>query len=98
MQHDNVLKKMNFYLLTPSPRVVGERGLRAKYLLPCCCIDDSLYFDMQHDHVLKKLNFDLLTPRSGVCVRSTTKRLNAEKNPCTGSDSDALEPMQASFV
>ena len=40
-------------------------GLRAKYLLPCCCIRDSLLFDMQHDHVLKKLNFDLLTPTPG---------------------------------
>ena len=26
MQHDHVLKKLNFYLLTPSPRVVGEGG------------------------------------------------------------------------
>ena len=37
-------------------------GLRAKYLLPRCCIRDSHYFDMQYDRVLKKLNFDLLTP------------------------------------
>ena len=34
-------------------------------MLPCCCIRDSLYFDMKHDHVLKKLNFNLLTPRVG---------------------------------
>ena len=47
MQHD---------LLTPS---VGRGGLRAKYLLSCCCIRDSLSFDLQQDHVLKKLNFDL---------------------------------------
>ena len=26
MQHDNVLKKLNFDLLTPSPRVVREGG------------------------------------------------------------------------
>ena len=38
-------------------------GLREKYLLPCCCIRDSLQFDMQDDHVLKKLNFNRLIPR-----------------------------------
>ena len=48
MQHD---------LLTLSVRRRG--GLRAKYLLSCCCIRDSLSFDLQQDHVLKKLNFDL---------------------------------------
>ena len=37
--------------------------MRAKYLLPCCCILDSLLFDMQHEIVLKKINFDILTPR-----------------------------------
>ena len=37
-------------------------GLWAEYWLPCCCIRDSLLFDMQLDHVLKKSNFDLLTP------------------------------------
>ena len=31
MQHDHVLKKLNFDLLT----LMGGRGLRAKYLLPC---------------------------------------------------------------
>ena len=42
---------------------MGVSGaLRAKYLLPWCCIHDSLNFDMQNDHVLKKLNFDVLTP------------------------------------
>ena len=41
------------------------RGLRAKYLLPCFCIGDSLKFDKQHDHLLKKLNFDLLTQPQG---------------------------------
>ena len=33
MQHDHILKKVNFDLLTPSPRVVGEsrwRGLQSK--------------------------------------------------------------------
>ena len=44
---------------------MGVSGtLRAKYLLPWCCIHDSLKFDMQNDHVLKKLNFDVLTPLS----------------------------------
>ena len=38
MQHDNVLKKFNFNLLTP--RALG--GLRGKYLLPCGCICDSI--------------------------------------------------------
>ena len=39
-------------------------GVQAKYLLPCCCIRDSLTFDIvQHDVVLKKRNFDLLNPR-----------------------------------
>ena len=56
------------WILTYWPQPHGQgggemgRGLRAKYLLPCCCISDSLKFDMQHDRVLKKLNFDLLTP------------------------------------
>ena len=43
----------------------GVRGLSAKYLLVCCCICDSLKFDMQHDHVLKMLKFDLLNPPPG---------------------------------
>ena len=42
-------------------------GLRAKYLLPSCCICDSLRlsFDLQNDHDLKKLNLDLMTPSQG---------------------------------
>ena len=59
MKHGNVLKKLNFDILTPLPRV--EVGChRPKYLLPC--IRESLKFDMQHDHVLKKLHFYILTP------------------------------------
>ena len=27
-------------------------------MLPCCCIPDSLLFDIQREHVLRKLNFD----------------------------------------
>ena len=39
MQHDHVLEKLNFDLLTPSPGSGGGgRGLRTKYLLPCCFI------------------------------------------------------------
>ena len=109
MQHDHILKKVEFWPIDPIPRVRGICGqnicyhvaafvilfnlicnntmfgksfiltywlhtqgrecLRAKYLLRCCCIHDSLQFDMQQDHVQKKLNFDLLTPRSG-CLRA----------------------------
>ena len=48
--------KLYFDLLTPTPRSGGGGGgLQAKYLVPCCCIRDSLFFDMLHDHVLKKL-------------------------------------------
>ena len=61
MQHDHALKKLNSVLLTPYPRVLGDGSLRAKYLLPCCCIHDSFKFNLQHDHVLKKLTIDLLT-------------------------------------
>ena len=39
----------------------GQGSLLTKYLLQCCYMCDSLWFDMQYDHVLKKLNFDLLT-------------------------------------
>ena len=44
MQHDIVLKNVNFDLLTPRS-VGGGGGLRAKYLLPCYCILESLEFD-----------------------------------------------------
>ena len=39
------LKKLNFDLLTPSPGPEGggvSWALQAKYLVPCCCICDSL--------------------------------------------------------
>ena len=36
--------------------------LREEYLFPCCCIHDSLSFDMQYDHVPKKWHIDILTP------------------------------------
>ena len=61
MQHDYVLKQLNFDLLTPPPGSEGEWGLGAKYLLPYWCICDSLKFEMQNGHVMKKLNFDFKT-------------------------------------
>ena len=67
MQHDHVLKRLNFDLLTQS-KGSGEGVLRAKYLLPCCCIRDSLLFVMQQDNVLEKMNLDLLTPSPGSWV------------------------------
>ena len=62
-------EKLNFGLLTPTTGSGGGgervgRGLKAKYLLLCCCFCQSLCFDMQHVTVLKRLNFDLLTPPS----------------------------------
>ena len=49
MQHDHVLKKLNFDLLIRPPGSERGKGLQVKYLLRCCCIPDSLKFDMQHD-------------------------------------------------
>ena len=86
MQHYHVLKKLNFALLAHPQGRGGGGGFRKKYLVPLCCIRDSLQFDMQHDHVLKKLNFDLLTihrvrvgggggPRGGTLIFSHKRRL-----------------------
>ena len=61
MQHDHVLKNVYF---DPIPEGRGG-GMRAKYLLLCCCMRHFLLFDMQNDIILKKLNFDLLTPTPG---------------------------------
>ena len=44
MQQDHVLKKVEFWKF--DPQGWKEGGLREKYLLPCCCIHDSLQFDM----------------------------------------------------
>ena len=54
MQHDHVLRKSNFDLLTPTLRVEGEGGSADKnicYHIPTH--SDSNRFDKQHDHVLK---------------------------------------------
>ena len=44
MQHDHILKNLKFDLLTlfPGGRGVGGGLREKKYLLPCCCIPDSL--------------------------------------------------------
>ena len=50
------LKKLNFDQLSPHLGLGGGGGggeLRAKYLLPCCCISDSVQFDM-HMTMLSK--------------------------------------------
>ena len=83
MQHDHVLKRLNFDLLTPWV----EEGLLAKYSLPCCCIRDSLLkFDMQRDHVLKMLNFDP-TPRVQVGVVGGRLQTNYLLSCCCIHDS-----------
>ena len=47
-----VLKKLNFDLIHLRQGVEGQ--LREKYLLPCCCIRDSIKFVMRYDLFLKK--------------------------------------------
>ena len=43
------------WILTFWPHPLGYwRALKAKHLLPCCCILWFRLFDMQHDHVWKK--------------------------------------------
>ena len=54
MQHDHVLKKLNFELLTP--RVGWEGGSDGKIF---ATIGYILKFNIQHGYVLKKLNFDI---------------------------------------
>ena len=57
-QHDYFQKKM-FWPLVP-PKVWMVR-VRTEYMIPCCGICNSLWFNMQHDHILKKLNSELFT-------------------------------------
>ena len=48
------------------PSAGSGRGLRAKLLLPCCCIWWFSLIWYTHGHVLQKLNFNLLTPSPGL--------------------------------
>ena len=60
MQHDHVMKKLKFVLLTQPPGSGGRegRGLQAKSkLLPCCCIRNYIKFDIQHKYVFEKVEF-----------------------------------------
>ena len=63
MQHDHVLKKLNFDLLTPSPGSSGGGGgmkgvcMQTIYYHVAAFV--ILLFGMQHEHFLNKLNFDL---------------------------------------
>ena len=57
MQHDHVLKKFHFDLLTPTAESVVGEGSVGKIFSTML-----LHLAMQHDYVLKKLNFNLLTP------------------------------------
>ena len=66
MQHDHILKKLNF---DPNPRIrgvewVGVCRQNICYIAAAFC--NSILFDTKHDHVLKKLNFDQLTPSPGL--------------------------------
>ena len=69
MQHDQVLKKLNFGFLTPRLSVCvcggGGGGLGQSICYHVATFRDSNIFEKQHDHVLKKLNFDLFTPSLG---------------------------------
>ena len=56
MQHDHVLKKVEYLPIDPIPRVGGSGGggSAGKIFGAVLCNRDFLEFDMQHDHVLKK--------------------------------------------
>ena len=58
MQHDIVLKKLIFDLLTPRVRGGGVCGQNICYHVPT--FRDHIKFYIRHDHGLKKSNFDLL--------------------------------------
>ena len=57
MQHDIILKKLNFDLLTPRVSWVCGQNI----CFHVATFRHSNKFDMQHDHVLKRLNSDILT-------------------------------------
>ena len=63
MQHDHVLKKLDFDLLIPPPRVGGGGGVCGQtisYHAAAIVIPFNSICNMS----MKKLNFDLLTPHS----------------------------------
>ena len=66
MQHDHVLKKLNFNILPQSSTGSLEDRLVCwqKSWYHGAAFHDSIQFDMQHDHVLKKVNFDILPQSS----------------------------------
>ena len=55
MQHDHILKELNFDTTPPG----SEEGSASKIFAPTCCICDSILFDMQYVSE-KKNEFDLL--------------------------------------
>ena len=59
MQYDHILIMITFGLLI-HPQGLGSAGKIFANI--CCCIHDSLQFDMQHGHVLDKFNFVLKNP------------------------------------
>ena len=65
MQHDHVLKKLNFDQRT----IYQDLGIGGCGEVEGVCGQNVYYhvsaFDMQHDHVLKKFNFGLLTQPQG---------------------------------
>ena len=59
-----IFKKKTVWPLTPPQG--SSLCVRSDYVLACCCIRDSISFDLQHDHFLKRLQFDLWShPRVG---------------------------------
>ena len=66
MQHEHVLKKLNFDLLTQSPLSRGGRVSAGKYLLPCCLIFPDASADVrptriyQLDFICSSIQFYVL--------------------------------------
>ena len=65
MQHDHVLKKLNFDLLTQSVRLWGVYGQNICYHVAAFVTLFNLICTMTNHHIMKELNFDLLTPSPG---------------------------------
>ena len=68
MQHDHALKKLNFYLLTISPRLRGGGGgggLRENISYDVIALLILFTLICNIHQVLKKLNFELLTYPDG---------------------------------